>query len=212
MKFSSRSAQTASGYLASIALLATSTFSIAPISQAQPGRPPQPGQTRPSGQPAPPAPAMPGNQTPPKTGGWQKFRFPAGRFTVALPQKPIENSETDKDGDVSYTYKVERDENFYLISHFDVAALQQLPPREVRNILQKMPAELVAAFEGKLVRNKEITLRKNPGQEFDFLMKVGGKETPGKGRIYVIGIRVYALISVATPQDSSRFINSFNPI
>ncbi len=204
MNFSSRSARTAFGYILPIAFLATSTLSIAPIGHTQPSRPPQSGQS----QPAPTA--APRNQPPTQVGSWQKFRFPEGRFTVALPQKPIESSEKDSDGDVSYIYKVERDEDFYVISHIDIATLQQLPPNGVREILQKMPVDLVKSINGKLVGNRKITLRKNPGQEFDFLMPVSGKETPGKGRIYVIGTRVYTLISVGNPKDLTRFVNSFN--
>jgi hypothetical protein len=208
MNFSSRSARTAVGYVLPIAFLATSTLSIAPSGHTQPSRPPQPGQSQPAGQPAPTA--TPRNQAPTQVGSWQKFRFPEGRFTVALPQKPIESSEKDADGDISYLYKVERDEDFYVISHIDIATLTQLPPNGVREILQKMPVDLVKSIGGKLVSNKKITLRKNPGQEFDFLMQAGGKEIPGKGRIYVIGTRVYTLISVGTPKDMSRFVNSFN--
>jgi hypothetical protein len=208
MNFSSRSARTAVGYVLPIALLAAGTFSIAPIGHAQPGKPskpPQPGQSQPAGQPS-----TPRDTTPARAGSWQNFRFPEGRFTVALPQKPVESSEKDSDGDISYLYKVEREEDFYVISHIDIATLTQLPADGVRTILQKMPVELVKSIGGKLVNNKKITLRKNPGQEFDFLMQAGGKEVPGKGRIYVIGTRVYTLISVGTPKDMSRFVNSFN--
>jgi hypothetical protein len=216
MHFSSLSARTACGYILpftkcclwQIALSATCTLSIAPIGHTQPSRPPQPGQSQPSGQPEPTA--TPRNQTPNQVGSWQKFRFPEGRFTVALPQKPIETSEKDSDGDVSYIYKVERDQDFYVISHIDIATLTQVSPNGLRDILQKMPVDMVKSIGGKLVNNKKITLRKNPGQEFDFLMQVSGKETPGKGRIYVVGTRVYTLISVGKPQDTSRFVNSFN--
>jgi hypothetical protein len=211
MNLSSCSARTALGAFASIALLATSTLSMAPIpASAQPSRPPQPSQSSPSGQPAPTTPATPRSQTPAQVGNWQKFRFPEGRFTISFPQKPITSSEKDADGDVSYVYKVEREQDFYVISHIDIAALKQRPVSEVRGILQKMPVDMVKSINGKLVSNKQITLRKNPGQEFDFLMTVSGKETPGKGRIYVIGTRVYTLLSVGNPKDSSRFVNSFN--
>lgn len=208
MHFSSRSARTAFGYIFPTVLLATSTLSIAPIGHTQPSRPPQPGQSQPAGQPTPNA--TPRNQAPSQVGSWQKFRFPEGRFTVSLPQKPVETSEKDSDGDVSYTYKVERDQDFYVISHIDIATLSQLPPNGVRDVLQKMPADMMKSIGGKLVSNKKITLRKNPGQEFDFLMQVSGKETTGKGRIYVVGNRVYTLLSVGNPKDISRFVNSFN--
>lgn len=192
------------GVFAAVALLATSTLTMAPVGQAQPSRPPQPSQSPPTDKPTPGTPAQAGN--------WQKFRSPEGRFTVAFPQEPITSSEKDADGDISYVYKVERNEDYFIISHIDIAALKGRPVSELREILQKMPVDMVKKVEGKLVNNKKITLRKNPGQEFDFLMTVSGKETAGKGRIYVVGTRVYTLLSIGNPKDLSRFVNSFNLI
>lgn len=182
---------------------------------AQPSRPPQPGQSSPSASPSgdPSAPSSPSSKpSNPSSIGWKNFRFPEGRFTVALPQEPVKSSEKDSDGDVSYTYKVEREEGFYVISHIDVASLKQLSPSDVRDMLQKMPADLVKAIDGKLVGQKSISLRQKPGQEFDFLIPINGKQTPGKGRIYAVGTRIYTLISVGNSKDASRFVSSFNLI
>lgn len=177
---------------------------------AQPSRSPQPGQSAPSGDPS--APSSPSSKPSNPSIGWKNFRFPEGRFTVAFPQEPVKSSEKDSDGDVSYTYKVEREEGFYVISHIDIASLKQLPTSGVRDMLQKMPADLVKAIDGKLVGQKSISLRQKPGQEFDFLMPINGKQTPGKGRIYAVGTRIYTLISVGNSKDASRFVSSFNLI
>jgi hypothetical protein len=183
---------------------------------AQPSRPPQPGKSSPSPSASPSsdpsAPASPSSKPSNPSIGWKNFRFPEGRFTVSFPQEPIKSSEKDSDGDVSYTYKVEREEGFYVISHIDIASLKRLPSSDVRDMLQKMPADLVKAIDGKLVGQKSISLRQKPGQEFEFSMPINGKQTPGKGRIYAVGTRIYTLISVGNSKDASRFISSFNLI
>jgi hypothetical protein len=197
MNFSSRSTWQAFGFIPPIVLLAASIFSIVPTSNAQSQLP---------------IPTAPSSQSPIQAGGWKNFRSPEGRFTIMLPQEPVKTREKDADGDITYTYKVESDENVYAISHVDVANLKQLAQSDVQNILQTMPAEIVKAMDSKLVRNKSIALRKNPGQEFDFLMTVEGKQFEGQGRIYAIGTRVYTLLYVGNPTLRSRFINSFDII
>jgi hypothetical protein len=192
------------GTFSAVGLLCLSSI----VAFAQPSRPPQPGQSAPSGDPS--APSSPSSKPSNPSIGWKNFRFPEGRFTVDFPQEPVKSSEKDSDGDVSYTYKVEREEGFYVISHIDIASLKQLPSSGVRDMLQKIPADLVKAIDGKLVGQKSIRLRQKPGQEFDFLMPINGKQTPGKGRIYAVGTRIYTLISVGNSKDASRFVSSFN--
>jgi hypothetical protein len=197
MNFSSRSVRQAFGFLTPTVLLAASILSLVTTSNAQS---PIPVATPPS------------SQSPSQAGGWKNFRSPEGRFTVMLPQEPVKTSEKDADGDVTYTYKVESGENVYAVSHVDIANLKQLDQSDVQKILQTMPAEIVKAMDSKLVRNRSIALRRNPGQEFDFLMTVEGKQFEGQGRIYAIGTRVYTLLYVGDPTLQSRFINSFDVI
>jgi hypothetical protein len=197
MNFYSRSARQACGFLTPIALLAASILSLASTSNAQS---------------QPQVPTAPSTQSPTQAGEWKNFRFPEGRFKVMLPQEPVKTSEKDADGDVTYTYKVENGDNVYAVSHVDIANLKQLSQSDVQKILQTIPAEIVKAMESKLVRNKPISLRTNPGQEFDFLMTVEGKKFEGQGRIYAIGTRVYTLLYVGNPTLRSRFINSFDVI
>jgi hypothetical protein len=197
MNFSSRSVRQAFGFLTPTVLSAASILSILTTSNAQSPLP---------------APAAPSTQSPIQAGGWKNFRSPEGRFTIMLPQEPVKTSEKDADGDVTYTYKVESGDNVYAISHVDIANLKQLAQSDVQKILQTMPAEIVKAMDSKLVRNKPVALRRNPGQEFDFLMTVEGKQFEGQGRIYAIGTRVYTLLYVGNPTLRSRFINSFDII
>jgi spermidine/putrescine-binding protein len=196
MNFSSRSVRQAFGFLTLSVLSAASILSVVTTSNAQSQLP---------------VPTSPSTQSPSQA-GWKNFRSPEGRFTIMLPQEPVKTSEKDADGDVTYTYKVESGENVYAVSHVDIANLKQLAQSDVQNILQTMPAEIVKAMDSKLVRNRSIALRKNPGQEFDFLMTVEGKQFEGQGRIYAIGTRVYTLLYIGNPTLRSRFINSFDVI
>jgi hypothetical protein len=196
MNFSSRSARQAFGFFTSTVLLAASILSIAPTSNAQSQTPP----------------TAPSSQSPVQVGGWKNFRSPEGGFSIMLPQEPEKSSEKDADGDVTYTYKVESGENVYAVSHVDIASLKQIAKSDVEKILQTIPAEIVKAMESKLVRNKPIVLRTNPGQEFDFIMTIEGRQFEGHGRIYAIGTRVYTLLYVGNPTLRSRFINSFDVI
>jgi hypothetical protein len=197
MNFSSRSVWQTFGFFTPTVLLAASILSIVSTSNAQ-------SQI--------PVPTTPSSQSPIQAGSWKNFRSPEGRFTVMLPQEPVKSSEKDLDGDVTYTYKVEQGENVYAVSHVDIANLKQLAQSDVKKILQTMPAEIVKAMDSKLVSNKPIGLRRNPGQEFNFLMTVEGKQFAGQGRIYAIGTRVYTLLYVGDPTLQSRFINSFDVI
>jgi hypothetical protein len=196
MNFSSRSVRQAFRFFTPTVLLAASILSIVPVSNAQFQTPP----------------TAPSIQSPVQAGGWKNFRSPEGRFSIMLPQEPEKSSEKDADGDVTYTYKVESGENVYAVSHVDIASLKQLAPSDVQKILQTIPAEIVKAMESKLVRNKPISLRTNPGQEFDFVMTIEGRKFEGQGRIYAIGTRVYTLLYVGNPTLRSRFINSFDVI
>jgi hypothetical protein len=197
MNFSSRSVRQAFGFFTPSVLSAASILSVVTTSNAQSQLP---------------VPTPPSSQSPIQAGGWKNFRSPEGRFTIMLPQEPVKTREKDADGDVTYTYKVESGENVYAVSHVDIANLKQLSQSDVQNILKTMPAEIVKAMESKLVRNKSIALRTNPGQEFDFVMTVEGRQFEGQGRIYAIGTRVYTLLYVGNPTLRSRFINSFDII
>lgn len=140
---------------------------------------------------------------------WKIFRFAESHFSIAFPQKPVITQEKGKEGDIVYTYKVERDNDFYLISYTEIPGLDQIPRKDVLNTLQKQSSVFVKSVGGKLTRSQAISQDKNPGQVFDFVIQSGDVKLTGKGQIQVNGDRLYTLASIGKSQDLSRFLNSF---
>jgi hypothetical protein len=141
--------------------------------------------------------------------GWKTFRFTESHFSIAFPQKPVITREQGKEGDIVYTYKVERDDDFYLISYTEIPGLGQIPRKDVLNTLQKQSSVFVKSVGGVLTRNQAISQDKNPGQVFDFVIQSGDVKLTGKGQLQVNGDRLYTLASIGKSQNLSRFLDSF---
>jgi hypothetical protein len=140
---------------------------------------------------------------------WKTFRFPESYFSIAFPQKPVVTREQGKDGDIVYTYKVERDDDFYLISYTTIPGLDKLSRNDILDALQKASSAFVKSVGGKLTRKQAISQDKNPGQVFDFVIESGAIKLIGKGQIQVNGDRLYTLASIGKSQDLTRFLDSF---
>lgn len=140
---------------------------------------------------------------------WKTFRFAESHFSIAFPQKPVVTREQGKEGDIVYTYKVERDDDFYLISYTEIPGLDKIPRNDVLDTLQKQSSAFVKSLGGKLTRNQAISQDKNPGQVFDFVIQSGDIKLTGKGQLQVKGDRLYTLASIGKSQDLSRFLDSF---
>jgi hypothetical protein len=140
---------------------------------------------------------------------WKTFRFAESHFSIAFPQKPEIIREQGKEGGIVYTYKVERDDDFYLISYAEIPGLDKIPRNDVLDTLEKQSSAFVKSLGGKLTRNQAISQDKNPGQVFDFLIQSGAIKLTGKGQIQVNGDRLYTLASIGKSQDLSRFLDSF---
>jgi hypothetical protein len=158
---------------------------------------------------SPTTPLAPISKPATQLGNWKTFRFAESHFSIAFPQKPVVTREQVKEGDIIYTYKVERDDDFYLISYAEIPGLDKISRNDVLDILQKQSSAFVKSVGGKLTRNQAISQDKNPGQVFDFLIESGDIKLTGKGQIQVNGDRLYTLASIGKSQDLSRFLNSF---
>jgi hypothetical protein len=140
---------------------------------------------------------------------WKTFRFAESHFSIAFPQKPVITQDKGKEGVIVYTYKVERDDDFYLISYTEIPGLGQIPRKDVLNTLQKQSSAFVKSVGGVLTRNQAISQDKNPGQVFDFVIQSGDVKLTGKGQLQVNGDRLYTLASIGKSQNLSRFLDSF---
>jgi hypothetical protein len=158
---------------------------------------------------SPTAPLTPIRKPATQLGSWKIFSYAESHFSIAFPQKPVITREQGKEGDIIYTYRVERDDDFYLISYTEIPGLDQIPRNDVLNILQKQSFAFVKSVGGKLTRNQAIGQDKNPGQVFDFVIQSGAIKLTGKGQIQVNGDQLYTLASIGKSQDLSRFLDSF---
>jgi hypothetical protein len=178
---------------------------------AQPG---PPSQTAPSESAAPTSPGV--NPTAPEvsptapapTSGWRTVKSDDG-FSLSFPQEPEKSTERENDGTTYNFLKVNQGGEVYLINSFSLADLAQLSPAEVREILKKMPTELVKAVGGKVTKERAIALQQNPGREFDFQVDKNGRKSQGQGRIYIVGSKVHVILATAKAKNRQRFLKSF---
>jgi hypothetical protein len=161
------------------------------------------GVPNPSAKPQP----APSRSAQPSPNNWQSFRSAAGRFSVQLPEQPVVNSEKAGTPQATYFFRVAQPESFYGISYLDASTTE-----ETKTFLKDMPQELVKAIEGKMTKEQDISLQKNPGKAFDFTTGQPGAKAKGSGRIYAVGKRVYLLFGVGKDQELKQFLNSFNLI
>jgi hypothetical protein len=181
---------------------------------AQPSPPSQPSQPSPSESAAPASPGV--NPTAPEvsptapapTSGWRTVKSDDG-FSLSFPQEPEKSTERENDGTTYNFLKVNQGGEVYLVNSFSLADLAQLSPTEVREILKKMPTELVKAVGGKVTKERAIALQQNPGREFDFQIDKNGQKSLGQGRIYIVGTKVHVILATAKTKNRQRFLKSF---
>jgi hypothetical protein len=150
---------------------------------------------------------VPSSSAQPSANNWQSFRSQEGRFSVQLPEQPVMNSEKAGTPQATHFFRVAQPESFYGISYLDAPTTE-----DTKIFLREMPKQLVKAIEGKITKEKDISLQQNPGKAFDFTTGQPGAKARGSGRIYAVGKRVYLLFGVGKDPDLKQFLNSFNLI
>jgi len=135
---------------------------------------------------------------------WQLFSFPAGKFTVSMPGKPTQESNTDEDGFVTHDFTVVNGEAVYLLTYSElVNEVTQLKSKEIFDAV----CEGYANDGDKLVNQREINLNGHPGRSVDLKATDG---TSGKASMYLIGNRLYQLLLInSKAEDGKQFFDSF---
>lgn len=135
---------------------------------------------------------------------WQQFSSKAGKFTVSLPGKPTEESETDDNGSVANNFTVVHGETVYLVTYSDlVDEVDQLNPGEIFDAV----CEGYTADGDNLVNKREIKLNGYPGRIVDLNTTDG---MVGKASMYLVGNRLYQLIVIsASTEEQEKFFESF---
>ena len=135
---------------------------------------------------------------------WQQFSSEAGKFTVLMPGKPTQESDTDADGSITHNFTVVRGETVYLVTYSElVDVVTQLNPSEIFDAV----CGGYAADGDKLVNQREIELSGYPGRSVELRAKDG---TSGKASMYLIGNRLYQLLLISPNlEDGKQFFESF---
>lgn len=177
------------------------TFGLSFSLSAQEHTQPQPRST--------PSSTLPGNVG--DTGGWVRFKSELGRFSVLMPEIPVEKPGTTTQsphGPYTTTLLVVRDAtSVYLIGWVDYA------PEFNFNRQAELEANrdnFIKGIEGKLVTTRTTVI--DGYSAIEFVAETADRTF--KSRVYLVGRRPYQIV-IGSPkgQDDSvnanRFFNSF---
>lgn len=136
---------------------------------------------------------------------WQQFSSVAGKFTVSLPGKPIEESETDEDGSVANNFTVVDGETVYLVTYSDlVEEVNQIATDEIFDAV----CEGYTADGDRLVNKREVKIDGYPGRMVELNTTDG---MVGKASMYLVGNRLYQLIVISSSKkEGENFFESFH--
>jgi hypothetical protein len=134
------------------------------------------------------------------------FYSQAGRFSIDFPTPPTTNSEKGKEGITSTFFKAETpSKSYYLVSFADIPDVQDLSRTGLRKALNEITSGFTTTSKTKLVYAKDIQLGSNLGKEFQFTES-------GEiflGRVYIVGERLYTIMTNNSQPANYSFLNSF---
>ncbi|MGQ4649084.1 hypothetical protein [Lyngbya aestuarii] len=147
---------------------------------------------------------------------WQEFSDTQGGFTVMMPEKPTQKTQSQKDGPTSidiHTFTVSPQSNAitYSVSYSDVpSGIEQFPPQLV---LDSIGLGLARDQNIRLLGEQDISLGNYPGKEFKLEIS---QKVILRHRAYLVDKRLYQLTAEAPveteemlSEDIERFMNSF---
>jgi hypothetical protein len=153
-------------------------------------------QSRPPSSPKPSPPQS-------KPSNWQSFRSPTGGFSAQFPGKP----KVEKKGPATF-FEVPNADGLYLILYLDAPSA-----KEAQAFLDKQSKEFVESSSFKVTNTRNISLKNNPGKEFDLVTTKDNVSIQGNARVYAVKKRVFILFEVnpdQVAQKNKRFLSAFN--
>jgi hypothetical protein len=150
------------------------------------------------------------------TDDWIDFTSKAGKFTVKVPSKPSEKKrDTDFQGETvtihTFAVPVAKD-GAYLVSYADFPE-DTFSEENTKTFLENYEKGFVKGAKGKSLSSKAVKQQKKyAGREFTFAIpELEGK---GRGRVFVVGDRLYQVTALGTEdfmdsEDIDFFFNSF---
>jgi hypothetical protein len=139
-----------------------------------------------------------------KRSPWQQFSSGPGNFTILMPGKPTQESDTDADGSITHNFTVVNGETVYLVTYSDLAEeVTQVEPGEIFDAV----CGGYAADGDRLVNQREIELSGYPGRSVELKANDG---MSGKASMYLIGNRLYQLLLISPESgEGKQFFDSF---
>ncbi len=145
---------------------------------------------------------------------WQEFTVQAGEFSVLLPGKPRETTESigmEAGAGTLHNFFFDVKNGTYGISYADFPNTpSNFNSQQIDELLKSVRDSVVG--KGKLKRERSITINGYVGKEIEFVDLEG---LTYKTRIYWVKRRLYQQIVVSADpklilaQDTNRFLNSF---
>ncbi len=144
--------------------------------------------------------------------GWETVAPEKAGFTVQMPVNSYQTRQKvqSDDGNVEVVI-VQSGLNkiAYMVTYVDVADSSAGTPTA---LLEGTRDVVIASSKGRLISDKRITLKKNPGREFRASVPIGDDKKAGimKARIYLVGHRVYQVMAIAPKDEAgSKAIEGF---
>jgi hypothetical protein len=143
----------------------------------------------------------------------EEFRSEAGRFSVMLPGKPMEQKLTaaTPGGMVDiYLFTARGEKTLYRVSYLDYPG-DSVKQQGAAAVLDSNRDSFVTTVKGRLVSDKKTTLDGHPGRDFT----VETDKAKFRMREFLVGSRLYQALtggpSLDTP-EIQRFQDSFKPL
>ncbi len=164
----------------------------------------EPKSTEPAPAPAPPS--------PPKLEGWVAFDSPKGKFQSQFQTAPAESTATIGDREFT-TFASNSADATCTVAFADVSYPTEQPLGKTKEWLDGILDDMVKGAEAKLMWSNWYPLKPaHPGQEY--AAKAGDKHI--RGRVYLVGTRVYHLTMVGNRDYLTKwadsFFDSFQPV
>jgi hypothetical protein len=150
---------------------------------------------------------------------WQEYRSQSGRYSILMPDKPKEQTQS-VDSAVGalemHVASFEDRSGAYLVVYVDYPA-DLIRSGQANDVLDGAAQGGVANVNGKLARQQDFPLGTVPGREIEFDAPAQSAQpaTHVKARYFLVENRLYQVMVVAQqnqglPTDAQKFLDSFN--
>ncbi len=149
---------------------------------------------------------------------WQEYQSQAGRYSILMPDKPKEQTQSVNSAAGTlemYIVSVENQSGAYLVAYVDYPA-DLIRSGQENDILDGAVQGGVANVNGKLTRQQDFPLDTIPGREAEFDAPAQGAQpaTHIKSRYFLVNNRLYQVMVVAPqrqglPDAAQKFFDSF---